>query len=109
MNQETTIQATISDELVFDIVGKITAKLLPAIQRQQTREVIKKESKPDTRRRMLSVRESAVYVGIAEKTLRNRIGLKAGYPFPVKPKRIGGRVLFDVKDLDIYLDKLPTT
>ncbi len=46
--------------------------------------------------------------GFAAKTIRNRIGPKATIPFPVKPKRIGGRVLFDVKELDGYLDSLPT-
>ena len=43
----------------------------------------------------------------ALETIRNRIGPRAADPFPIKPKRIGGRVLFDVKDLDAYLDSLP--
>lgn len=59
--------------------------------------------------RMLSVDDAALYIGIAAKTIRNRIGPKAKIVFPVKPKRIGGRVLFDVKELDLYLDRLPTT
>jgi len=58
--------------------------------------------------RMLPVPEAARYLGIAIKTLRNRIGAKAPNPFPVKPKHIGGKVLFDKKDLDGYLDDLPT-
>ena len=66
---------------------------------------MKREIKP----RMLSVEEAAIYIGLASKTIRNRIGQKATNPFPVKPKHIGGRVLFDVKDLDAYLDVLPTT
>jgi predicted DNA-binding transcriptional regulator AlpA len=66
---------------------------------------MKREIKP----RMLSVEEAALYIGLAAKTIRNRIGQKAKNPFPVKPKHIGGRVLFDVKDLDAYLDVLPTT
>ncbi len=61
------------------------------------------------RPRMLSVDEAARYLGLAAKTIRNRIGRKATIPFPVKPKRIGGRVLFDIRDLDIYLDELPAT
>lgn len=65
--------------------------------------------KTDIRPRMLSVDDTAQYIGIAAKTIRNRIGPKAKIPFPVKAKRIGGRVLFDVKDLDTYLDRLPTT
>lgn len=59
--------------------------------------------------RMLSVNQTAQYMGLATKTIRNRIGPKATNPFPVKPKRIGGRVLFDIRDLDSYLDGLPTT
>ena len=68
-------------------------------------EKVKKEIMP----RMLSVDDAARYLGIAAKTIRNRIGPKAKITFPVKPKRIGGRVLFDVKELDGYLDRLPTT
>lgn len=59
--------------------------------------------------RMLSIDQTARYVGLASKTIRNRIGPRAKVPFPVRPKRIGGRVLFDVKDLDAYLDGLPIT
>jgi predicted DNA-binding transcriptional regulator AlpA len=67
--------------------------------------IVKREIKP----RMFSIDEAAHYIGLAAKTIRNRIGPKAGNPFPVKPKHIGGRVLFDLKDLDTYLDRLPTT
>ena len=63
----------------------------------------------NVRPRMLSVEEAALYIGLAAKTIRNRIGRKAAVPFPIRPKRIGGRVLFDVKDLDAYLDGLPAT
>ena len=101
------------------IANKVIEKLLPLIQDQQPKRTIiaidqgtKKEKRDIVREhkpRMLSVRESAGYLGIAEKTLRNRISLKAENPFPVKPKHIGGKVLFDVKDLDAYLDKLPAT
>lgn len=66
-------------------------------------EKVKKEITP----RMLPVPEAASYLGIAIKTLRNRIGAKAPNPFPVKPKHIGGKVLFDIRDLDGYIDSLP--
>jgi predicted DNA-binding transcriptional regulator AlpA len=59
--------------------------------------------------RLLSVHQTAAYLGIAVKTLRNRIGAKAGKPFPVQPRRIGKRVLFDKKELDRFIDSLPTT
>lgn len=65
---------------------------------------VRREIKP----RMLSVNETAQYIGLAAKTIRNRIGPKATKPFPVKPKHIGSRVLFDIKDLDAYLDRLFT-
>ena len=66
-------------------------------------------SKSERKPRMLTVRDSAAYLGIAEKTLRNRLGHRSPNPFPVKAKHIGGKVLFDVKELDEYLNKLPTT
>lgn len=58
--------------------------------------------------RLLGIDQTAVYLGIAAKTIRNRIGVKAKNPFPIKPKRIGGRVLFDKKELDQYIDSLTT-
>ncbi|MEI6611119.1 MAG: hypothetical protein WCO53_15460 [Deltaproteobacteria bacterium] len=70
---------------------------------------MKDKRKIDIKPRMLSVEQTAQYVGLAAKTIRNRIGPKAVNPFPVKPKHIGGRVLFDVKDLDAFIDALPTT
>jgi hypothetical protein len=56
--------------------------------------------------RLLSIEETANYLSIAPKTIRNRLGPKAPDPFPVKPKRIGKRVLFDRRDLDRYIDEL---
>jgi excisionase family DNA binding protein len=57
-------------------------------------------------RRLLSVPEAAKYLGISPKTIYNRIHPKAKIPFPVKPKRAGRRVLFDVRDLESYVDSL---
>ena len=68
------------------------------------RDIKVKEIQP----RLLSVDQTAVYLGIASKTIRNRISSDAKKPFPVKPKRIGGRVLFDKKELDRYIDSLTT-
>lgn len=56
--------------------------------------------------RLLSVEQSAGYLGISPKTIRNGLGPKARDPFPVKPKRAGKRVLFDIRDLDAYIDSL---
>lgn len=57
--------------------------------------------------RLLSIEQTAKYLSIAPKTIRNRLGPKAPDPFPVQPKRIGKRVLFDIKDLNRYVDALP--
>jgi len=56
--------------------------------------------------RLLSIEETAAYLSISPKTIRNRLGPKAPDPFPVNPKRVGKRVLFDIKDLDKYIDTL---
>jgi len=56
--------------------------------------------------RLMDVRTAALYIGMAEKTLRNRISRKAEDPFEVRPKRRGRKVLFDKKDLDRYADSL---
>ena len=56
--------------------------------------------------RLMDVRTAALYIGMAEKTLRNRISRKAEDPFEVRPKRRGRKVLFDKKDLDKYADSL---
>jgi len=56
--------------------------------------------------RLLDIEQTARYLSISPKTIRNRLGPRAPAPFPVKPKRIGKRVLFDVKDLDAYVDSL---
>ena len=54
--------------------------------------------------RLLTVEQTAQYLNISPKTIRNRVGPRAKKPFPVKPKRIGARVLFDRKDIDRFLD-----
>lgn len=58
------------------------------------------------KQRLLKIEDAAQYLGISPKTLRNRLGPRAQDPFPVRPKRIGRRVLFDIRDLDVYVDSL---
>ena len=60
----------------------------------------------DIKPRLLSVEQTAEYLSIAPKTLRNRLGPRAPDPFPVKPKRIGRKVLFDIRDLEHFCDQL---
>ncbi len=57
-------------------------------------------------KRLYSIDEAANYLSISPKSIRNRLGPRAANPFPVKQRRIGKRVLFDVRDLDAYVDGL---
>jgi hypothetical protein len=57
-------------------------------------------------KRLLTVEEAAHYLGISPKTIRNGLGRKAVKPFPVKPVRVAGRVLFRIEDLGAYVDGL---
>ena len=55
-------------------------------------------------KRLLTVPETAEYMGIAKKTLYDRTGPASKKPFPIKPKRIGGSVRFDRLELDRWID-----
>ena len=57
-------------------------------------------------RRLLSVEETANYLGLSPRTIYNGVHRKAKKPFPVKPKRIGKLVKFDRLDLDKYIESL---
>ena len=58
------------------------------------------------KRKLLSVNETAAYLGISPKTIRNKI---SDGTFPVKPVRLSGRVLFRIGDLDLLVDGLGGT
>ncbi|NIM97843.1 MAG: AlpA family phage regulatory protein [candidate division Zixibacteria bacterium] len=55
-------------------------------------------------KRLLSVAELGHIIGIKPRTIYNKMGLKV---FPIKHKKIGRLVRFDIKDVDKYLDSLP--
>lgn len=57
-------------------------------------------------KRWLNVKEAAAYIGIAKGSLYNMTSPKTRVYFPVKPKRVGKRVLFDIKELDAYLESI---
>ena len=74
-------------------------------------------NKPDTsgeiqsdiragRKRLLPIGEAALYLGLEPRTIYNQIGPRAKKKFPVKCKRIGRKILFDIRDLDAYVDSL---
>jgi len=54
-------------------------------------------------KRMLNFEELAQYIGLSPQTIRNRF--YAG-EFPIPAKRIFSKTLWDIKDVDKYLDKL---
>jgi predicted DNA-binding transcriptional regulator AlpA len=58
------------------------------------------------KKRLLPVDEAATYLGLSPRTLYNGSSRKAKEPFPVKPKRIGTKLLWDIRDLDAYIDSL---
>jgi excisionase family DNA binding protein len=57
-------------------------------------------------KRLLSVKETATYLNISQRSIYNKTGRKAKVKFPVKAKRIGRSVRFDIKDLDAYVASL---
>jgi len=57
-------------------------------------------------KRLLSVEETATYLGLSPRTIYNAVARKSKKPFPVKPKRIGKLVRFDIRDLEHYVESL---
>ena len=57
-------------------------------------------------KRLLSVEEAAIYLGLSPRTIYNSLTRKAKKPFPVKHKKLGKLVKFDRFDLDRYIDSL---
>ena len=57
-------------------------------------------------KRLFSVEEAAHYLGISPRTIYNQIGRKAKKKFPVKAKRVGKLVKFDIRDLESYIESL---
>lgn len=57
-------------------------------------------------KRLLSVEEAGIYLGISPRTIYNGIAPKSKKPFPLKPKRIGKLVRFDIRDLDTFVESL---
>jgi predicted DNA-binding transcriptional regulator AlpA len=55
-------------------------------------------------KRMLNFEELAEYIGLRPQTVKNKF--YAG-EFPIPAKKIFSKVLWDKKDVDKYLDKLP--
>ncbi|HDM10222.1 MAG TPA: DNA-binding protein [Desulfobacteraceae bacterium] len=72
-------------------------------------DLIEKEGKVDRKvqgKRLLSVEEAAEYLGLSPRTIYNAVAPKSKRPFPVKPKRVGKLVKFDIRDLERYVESL---
>lgn len=61
-------------------------------------------SSTNVSKRMLGIKELSLYLGLSPQTIYNK--LSAG-TFPIKTKRLGRRLKWDIRDVDRYLDKLP--
>ena len=60
----------------------------------------------EIQKRWLNINETSDYIGLAKGTIYNRTSKKSKNPFPVKCKRMGKRILFDVKELDKFMESL---
>ena len=59
-----------------------------------------------TGKRLLTIEEAANFLGLSPRSIYNRIGPKSPNPFPIRPKRIGKLVRFDLRDLQEFVDSL---
>ncbi len=57
-------------------------------------------------KRLLTIEETAYYLGISPRTIRNGLFRETKKPFPVKPVKLAGRVLFRRSDLDNLIEGL---
>ena len=62
--------------------------------------------KKQENKRLLSVKETAEMLGMSPRTIYNMVGRKAKRKFPVRPKRIGRLIRFDLQDLTRFIDSL---
>ena len=56
--------------------------------------------------RLLTVEETAAYLRISPRSIYNCTGPRARKTFPVKPKRVGKLIRFDIEDLERYIASL---
>jgi predicted DNA-binding transcriptional regulator AlpA len=55
-------------------------------------------------KRMLNFNELGEYIGLSPQTIKNKFYTGE---FPIPAKKIFSKVLWDIRDVDKYLDKLP--
>jgi predicted DNA-binding transcriptional regulator AlpA len=52
------------------------------------------------------VKETAQYLGFFAKTIYNGLSRGSKNPFPVKPKRVGRHVRFDIEALNKHIEEI---
>lgn len=60
----------------------------------------------EVQKRLLSVEETAAFLGMKPRTIYNGVAPGSKKPFPVRCKRIGKLVKFDIRDLEAYVESL---
>jgi excisionase family DNA binding protein len=60
----------------------------------------------DISKRLLSVGEVAQILGISPRSIYNQIHRRTKRPFPIKCKRVGRLVKFDIRDVESYIETL---
>ena len=95
--------AVIGDEKYINMLSE---KISETIESRDIKLFPGKIIKGRTKKRLLSVEETARYLGISPKTIYNQIGRKAKKKFPIKAKRIGKSVKFDIEDINNYIKSL---
>ncbi len=61
------------------------------------------EKKKEGKFRLVSVKELAEYIGYAPRTIYNEVG---NGTFPIKPRRFGRTVRFDLNEVDRYIESV---
>jgi predicted DNA-binding transcriptional regulator AlpA len=59
-----------------------------------------------TEKRLLDIKETAKLLGISPNTIYNKCCRSAKDKFPIKPKRIGKLLRWDINDINRYIDRL---
>lgn len=54
-------------------------------------------------KRLLTAKETAEYLAISVQTIYNGTARNAVRPFPVRAKRVGGALRFDIRDLEEFV------
>jgi predicted DNA-binding transcriptional regulator AlpA len=57
-------------------------------------------------KRLLNVKETARFLGVSPRSIYNQVARKAKKRFPIKVKRIGRLIRFDLRDVEKYIENL---